>query len=233
MFGAGGGFHSPVGSASAAIQCMVLMDDNSGAYACATSEDGDELKAFADKKDAQPNQFDYSVGKNDDSVKDIQVNTIQNVDVDSGYGEIKPAKNNTLTDIVFTPTPSTLMTYDGMFFRGQFEDIKGGTSFDGNLFADVTSTMGVTQFEWTGLPTNANHVFLGFDEPAGMTGLAFLSVELFVQNGDMKSIKQVDFSVPGAVPPIPEPSTWAMMIIGFAGLGYAGFRKAKSRVVVA
>jgi hypothetical protein len=32
-----------------------------------------------------------------------------------------------------------------------------------------------------------------------------------------------DFALGGAVP---EPSTWAMMLIGFAGLGYAGYRKA-------
>jgi hypothetical protein len=31
-----------------------------------------------------------------------------------------------------------------------------------------------------------------------------------------------------APPPVPEPSTWAMMLIGFAGLAYAGYRKAKS-----
>jgi hypothetical protein len=37
---------------------------------------------------------------------------------------------------------------------------------------------------------------------------------------------------PTAVPPqpdVPEPSTWAMMLLGFAGLGLAGYRKAKSR----
>jgi PEP-CTERM motif len=33
-----------------------------------------------------------------------------------------------------------------------------------------------------------------------------------------------DFAV-GA--PVPEPSTWAMMLIGFAGLGYAGYRRAR------
>jgi hypothetical protein len=27
---------------------------------------------------------------------------------------------------------------------------------------------------------------------------------------------------------VPEPSTWAMMLLGFAGLGFAGYRKAKS-----
>jgi hypothetical protein len=24
---------------------------------------------------------------------------------------------------------------------------------------------------------------------------------------------------------VPEPSTWAMMLLGFAGLGYAGYRR--------
>jgi PEP-CTERM motif len=35
----------------------------------------------------------------------------------------------------------------------------------------------------------------------------------------------VDFAVGGAVP---EPSTWAMMLLGFAGLGYAGYRRART-----
>jgi hypothetical protein len=34
------------------------------------------------------------------------------------------------------------------------------------------------------------------------------------------------FSVGGA---IPEPSTWAMMLLGFVGLGYAGLRKSKKQ----
>jgi hypothetical protein len=32
----------------------------------------------------------------------------------------------------------------------------------------------------------------------------------------------------GSIVSTPEPSTWAMMLIGFAGLAYAGYRKAKS-----
>ena len=27
---------------------------------------------------------------------------------------------------------------------------------------------------------------------------------------------------------VPEPSTWAMMLIGFAGLGFTGYRKSRS-----
>jgi hypothetical protein len=36
----------------------------------------------------------------------------------------------------------------------------------------------------------------------------------------------------GDVPTIREPSTWAMMLLGFAGLGYAGFRKARSAISI-
>ena len=28
---------------------------------------------------------------------------------------------------------------------------------------------------------------------------------------------------------VPEPSTWAMMLVGFAGLGYLGYRRAKEQ----
>jgi hypothetical protein len=31
----------------------------------------------------------------------------------------------------------------------------------------------------------------------------------------------LDFTLIGSA--VPEPSTWAMMLLGFAGLGYAGF----------
>ncbi|RBP08718.1 putative secreted protein with PEP-CTERM sorting signal [Roseiarcus fermentans] len=35
------------------------------------------------------------------------------------------------------------------------------------------------------------------------------------------------FSVEGSTPTVPEPSTWAMMIAGFAGLGFVGYRASR------
>ena len=45
-----------------------------------------------------------------------------------------------------------------------------------------------------------------------------------------------DFSfvvVTAATPPVPEPSTWAMMALGFAGLGFAGYWSRKSAAFAA
>ncbi len=35
----------------------------------------------------------------------------------------------------------------------------------------------------------------------------------------------LDVTTAGSVPPAPEPSTWAMMLIGFAGIGFAAYRR--------
>ncbi len=37
----------------------------------------------------------------------------------------------------------------------------------------------------------------------------------------------------GVTPAVPEPSTWAMMLIGFAGLGYAGYRTSRKSAALA
>jgi hypothetical protein len=39
--------------------------------------------------------------------------------------------------------------------------------------------------------------------------------------------------VTAATPAVPEPSTWAMMLIGFAGLGYAGCRASRKSAALA
>jgi uncharacterized protein (TIGR03118 family) len=37
----------------------------------------------------------------------------------------------------------------------------------------------------------------------------------------------------GSISPVPEPSTWAMMILGFAGIGFMAYRRRKSTVALA
>jgi hypothetical protein len=52
----------------------------------------------------------------------------------------------------------------------------------------------------------------------------------FVDVGPIGSLTLSDnfVGLVGLTLPVPESSTWAMMLIGFAGLGFAGYRKAKT-----
>jgi hypothetical protein len=44
-----------------------------------------------------------------------------------------------------------------------------------------------------------------------------------------------DYSIvygPGIQSSVPEPSTWAMMLLGFAGLGLAGYRNGRRKIAI-
>ena len=43
----------------------------------------------------------------------------------------------------------------------------------------------------------------------------------------------LDYVGDGVTASTPEPSTWAMMVLGFAGLGFAGYRKSRKTVAIA
>jgi len=78
----------------------------------------------------------------------------------------------------------------------------------------------------------------GFADPPLMTGtdenensglqlFPFYFFRVFPGNSGNVLIASVSAEVPG----VPEPSTWAMMLIGFAGLGFA-FRRSRRKVAV-
>ena len=71
--------------------------------------------------------------------------------------------------------------------------------------------------ESAGITTNAIAVdFTGF---LGVTG----SIDV------AQSFASIDVTTPS----VPETSTWAMMLLGFAGLGYAAYRKGRPTVSIA
>lgn len=86
-----------------------------------------------------------------------------------------------------------------------------------NVFADATSVSG-------GTPTSAadfgHSVHIFFDAPEGYT---------FVAGSGH------DYSSTAATPVdgVPEPSTWAMMLLGFCGLGFMAHRRRNSAMVAA
>jgi hypothetical protein len=233
-------FGSPVTKAQAAVECA----GGSPNLACFTSgTDGDDSKLFAIGNPKGVTTFFDSIGANN-SIQDVQGTTNVPVNVDNGFGEVKPSTNgDSWTSTVFSPTATSALAWDGLFVRGQITDVSD-SSYNGDLTATVTQVGGATTiFTFSGIKSNADFGTLGFDEPAGSPGAAILSVTFSLADtgGIFKSMKQFQVSQclatagclggGGQPPSTPEPSTWAMMMLGFAGLGYAAYRRRKARPV--
>jgi PEP-CTERM motif len=65
--------------------------------------------------------------------------------------------------------------------------------------------------------------------PVSPGGLSFTATSITVNvNGDNLAVGDqliLDVTTAGSTPVVPEPSTWTMMLLGFAGLGFVGYRR--------
>src|SRR5208337_1523567 len=94
---------------------------------------------------------------------------------------------------------------------------------------DPTSTFGLTG-QNTGFGTAVASV--NVESPTvlvvNLTGVYALGNDVTLPNGETQTsqILTIDLTFPTVgPPPVPEPSTWAMMLLGFAGLGFIGYRR--------
>ena len=127
-----------------------------------------------------------------------------------------------------------------------------GSTLSGTINVDVTTGVAtsldaiadgfgishiITQFSQSGEYTvgaapsgnNDAHFLLMFPiaDLIGYNG-GDLSTDTQLQDLTMKPIEITTFLTSGSatlVQGVPEPSTWAMLLLGFAGLGYAGYRR--------
>ena len=120
------------------------------------------------------------------------------------------------------PTPDAFQTFLGadQFSFSNVAGTFGGTpgiaqtiSFGTSFFASLSITapnLGFTQFSsptlFTGSPS----------DPTFLTG-NFTLINPFFGNGTL--------NISPVVAAVPEPSTWAMMILGFCGLGFMAYRR--------
>jgi hypothetical protein len=106
---------------------------------------------------------------------------------------------------------------------------------DFSRVADLTITV-LGQTINVGDNSDANDVVFASDgvtitlnqETQGSSGAGVDAIAIaFLRPGLVGSIDIAEAKVPVGVvqPSVPEPSTWAMMLIGFAGLGYAAVRR--------
>jgi hypothetical protein len=94
----------------------------------------------------------------------------------------------------------------------------------GTLYVADTSGNNVYAIRLTGLDPGTPIISLGgFDEVATVNPVTGVVEEPLLTGIDAHGLDFIPFAVP-------ETSTWAMMLLGFAGLGFVGYRHAKAAV---
>ena len=123
---------------------------------------------------------------------------------------------------------------------GNVDEYSGATgpfSFGSGVFTSATAGAGdlVGIQVLSGEPTGFLFVPTGYASGAQLSDTATYAGQSFATLGLAQGVYRYNFGSGtdadtftvevGA--PVPEPSTWAMMLLGFAGLGFAGYRRAR------
>jgi len=142
-------------------------------------------KLFIDVANKDVSHFEGFVGANNPSAPHVGIDTTGNVNTGSGFANIKPVKNGSLTELIFTPENPNL--FADFSFRGQLL-----TDASGTVNVSVTDNLGNTQtFAFTGLGANADFARQGI---ISLDGETIQSVTL---TSDFKEVKQIEFSLAG------------------------------------
>ena len=122
------------------------------------------------------------------------------------------------------PTPGALATLNFTNPTNYLSFLWG--SPDTYNLLTVTTNMGVQTFTTSSLGfavSNGNQSFSQYVQFAASAGETITSVA-FTNNPSINAFETANFSVGSAVP---EPATWAMMLVGFGAVGYAMRRRKK------
>ncbi|HSZ51246.1 MAG TPA: PEPxxWA-CTERM sorting domain-containing protein [Caulobacteraceae bacterium] len=133
---------------------------------------------------------------------------VGDADFADGYSTIKPIKDGMLTSLTFTPVDD--MAFSDFSFRGQV--------------LDASDAIDVTVTDQSGTPFSFSFTVPKPDQDFDRLGVISLDGEtiksvVVTDSGGFKEFKQIDFSPTSTVPIVPEPATWALMLIGLGATG--------------
>ena len=196
---------------------------------CSNSGCPGDMKFFNSTANHGVTSFVGSVGSQSGGPA-VTVDTFVNTNTGAGYATIKPDVSGTLDALLFTPADS--LAYNDFSFRGQIESagfsnaltviVTGCLDVGGVCTQEAPQTISLT----TDKGANADFSRLAIVSTDGET---IFSVKVETAPGAFfKEFKQVDFSTAGV---IPEPGAWALMLVGFGGLGVA--LRSRNRVAAA
>src|SRR6266480_7278652 len=159
-------------------------------------------KLFIDVANKNVSDFEGFVGANNSSAPHVDIQTTGNVNTGSGFANIKPIKDGSLTELIFTPENSNL--FADFSFRGQLNDAANGM-----VTVTVQDNQGnpAPMFILTGLGGPNDFARQGI---ISLDGETIQSVTL---TSDFKEVKQIEFSLAGARVP---DSGSTVMLLGVA-----------------
>ncbi len=184
------------GSLALSANATFIIDPNPG---------GEKL--FIDVANKDVSDFQGFVGANNSSAPHVGIHTTGNVDTGSGFANIKPVKNGSLTELIFTPENPDL--FADFSFRGQLLRDAGGT-----VTVTVQDNQGNSPqtFTLTGLGSNSDFARQGI---VSLDGETIQSVTLM---SDFKEVKQIEFSLAGQT--VPDSGASAVLLgTALAGIG--------------
>jgi len=184
------------GSLALSANATFIIDPNPG---------GEKL--FIDVANKDVSDFQGFVGANNSSAPHVGIHTAGNVDTGSGFANIKPVKNGSLTELIFTPENPDL--FADFSFRGQLLRDAGGT-----VTVTVQDNQGNSPqtFTLTGLGSNSDFARQGI---VSLDGETIQSVTLM---SDFKEVKQIEFSLAGQT--VPDSGASAVLLgTALAGIG--------------
>ncbi len=116
------------------------------------------------------------------------------------------------------PESNGFLTYDNLFWPGGAPPT--ASAFDGHgSFLDIYGLMfNIGDGRVVDLFSNG----IGYGPPGAVFGVAVATPDT-----------ALDYVSAGVTASTPEPSTWAMMVLGFAGLGVAGYRASRKAAAIA
>ncbi|HEY1926782.1 MAG TPA: PEPxxWA-CTERM sorting domain-containing protein, partial [Caulobacteraceae bacterium] len=162
-----------------------------------------------------------STGRVQSTTDIVDIAVVGPSDFGDGYSTIEPVHGGTLTSLDFTPVSDTL--FSDFSFRGQVVDASDPIN------VTVTDENGTTfSFSFTVPKANEDFGRLGIESLDGET----IKSVLVTDTGGFEEFKQIDFSLVTA-PVVPEPATWALMLVGVGAMGGVLRRRAKANFTAA
>jgi PEP-CTERM motif len=121
--------------------------------------------------------------------------------------------------VIYSGTISNKLNYSLFGATTWLSDINTTTSDNAALYADLVTTNTNSYGTFAIAPTSSPSTVLTF----GLTGSALSDINTALAG---QKNQKAPFVIAGKVSPVPEPSTWVMILAGFAGLGVIARRRA-------